>query len=219
MSVYFGEQASVASRTPTRVLPTPTATFSPPPPPPPPPKPSKTNVGAIVGGSVGGVFLLVAAIGGLWFCLRRKRNRQTEVPPMHPDVARVPSSMQGYSPDPKYSIGTLSAHSPPSTARSPDLSSHQKTDSITHSSPYAPPSPVQPEYSYHHPAHGQPATYYPPPDASRIGEVARSHGHEMPAADSLASHEMPTVRSPEVADIVQPRPVRKEVGSGQANIT
>jgi hypothetical protein len=214
VSVYFGEQASVASRTPTRVLPTQTATFSPPPP---PPKPSKkTNIGAIVGGSVGGVVLLIIAISGLWFCLRRKMN---QVPPVHPKVTSVPSLMQGYSSDPKHFMGILSPHSPPNTVRSPNLSTHQTTESITHSSPYTTPPPVQPEYSYHHPAHGQPpATYYPPPDASRIGTAARIHSHEMPAANSQASHEMPTVRSPEAASIVQPRPVRKEVAHGQTNL-
>jgi hypothetical protein len=221
VSVYFGEQASVASRSPTRIIPTPTAIPPPPPPPPPPPKPSKkTNIGAIVGGSVGGVVLLIIAVGGLWLCLRRKRNQQTQVSSEHPEVTSVPSSMQGYSPDPKHSMGILLPHSPPSTARSPNLSTHQTTDSITHSSPYTTPPPVQPEYSYHHPAHGQPpTTYYPPPDASRIGAVARIHSHEMPAANSQASHEMPTVRSPEAASVVQPRPVRKEVGHGQTNLT
>ena len=164
--------------------------------------------------------VLIIAISGLWFCLRRKRNQQTQVPPVHPDVTSVPSSMQGYPPDPKYSMGFSSVHSPPSTARSPNLSTHQKTDSITHSSPYTTPPPVQSEYSYHHPAHGQPpTTYYPPPDTSRIGAVARIHSHEMPAANSLASHEMPTVRSPEAANIVQPWPVRKEVSHGQTNVS
>jgi len=202
VAVYFGEQASVASRTPTRIIPTPTAIL--PPPPPPPPKPSKkTNVGAIVGGTVGGVVLLVIAISGLLFCLRRKRNGQTQASSAYPDITSVPSPIQGYSSDPKYSV------------------SPQQADSITHSSPYTTPPPVHPEYSYHHPAHGQPPkTYYPPPlDANRAGAVPRTHSHEMSAADSLASHEMPTVRSPEAINIVQPRPVRKEVGSSESNVS
>ena len=214
MSVYFGEQASVATRTPTRVLPTQTATL--PPPPPPPPKPSKkTNIGAVVGGAVGGVVLLVIAISGL-FCLRRKRNRQTQASSAHPDVTGMPPSMQGYPSDPKYSVLVTSPHSPPSTVHSPDLSTHQQADSITHSSAYTPPPPVQPEYSYHHPAHGQPPIpYYPPPNASRPSAAARTRSHEMPTINSLASHEMPTVRSPEATNIVQPRLVRKEVGHGE----
>lgn len=200
MSVYFGEQASIASRTPTRIIPTPTATLLPPPLP--PPKPSKkTNVGAVVGGTVGGVILLIIAIGGLLFYLRRKGNRQTQASSAHPDITR-----QGYVSDPKYSI---SPYSPP------------QADSVTHSSPYTTPPPVHPEYSYHHPAHGQPPkTYYPPPlDANRAGAVPRTQSHEMSAADSLASHEMPTVRSPEAINIVQPRPVRKEVGSSESNVS
>jgi hypothetical protein len=203
VAVYFGEQASVASRTPTRIIPTPTAT-PPPPLPPAPPKPSKkTNVGAVVGGTVGGVALLIIAISGLLFCLRRKRNRQTQASSAHPGVTSVPSSRQGYPSDPKYSV------------------SPQQADSITHSSPYTTPPPVHSEYSYHHPAHGQPPIlYYPPPlDASRAGAVARAPSHEMPAANSPASHEMPTVRSPEAIKIVQPRPVRKEVGSGESNVS
>ena len=194
MAVYFGEQASVASRTPTRIIPTPTA---PPPPPPPPPKPSKkTNIGAIVGGTVGGVVLLIVAISGLLFCLRRKRNRQTQASSARPDITRVPSSTQGYSSDPKYSVSP-------------------------HSSPYTPPPPVHPEYSYRHPAHGQPPIpYYPPPlDASCTGAVARPHSHEMPTVNSSVSHEMPTVRSPDTINVVQPRPVRKEVGSSVSNVS
>lgn len=204
MAVYFGEQASVASRTPTRIIPTPT---SPPRPPPPPQKPSeKTNIGAVVGGTVGGVVLLIIAICGLLFCLRRKRNRQTQASSARPDITSVPSSRQGYPSDPKYSV---SPHLP------------QQADSITYSSPYTTPPPVHSEYSYHHPAHGQPKIlYYPPPlDASRAGAVARAPSHEMPAANSPASHEMPTVRSPEAIKIVQPRPVRKEVGSGESNVS
>jgi hypothetical protein len=219
VSVYFGEQASVASRTPTRIIPTPTAS----PPPPPPPKPSKetTNIGAVVGGTVGGVVLLIVAISGLLFCLRRKRNQKPQASSAHPDITSMPSPIQGYLSDPKYS---MSPRSPPSTARSPNLSAHRQEDSITHSSPYATPPPAQPEYSYHHPAHGQrPIPYYPPPlgasDASRAGAVSQTHSHEMPAANSLASHEMPTVRSPEGINIVQPRPVRKEVGSSVSNVS
>lgn len=206
MAVYFGEQASVASRTPTRIIPTPTAVL-PPPPPPPPPKPSgKSNIGAIVGGTVGGVVLLIIAISGLLFYLKRKRNRQTQASSAHPDITRVPSSTRGYVSDPKYPV---SPHLP------------QQADYIAHSSSYTTPPPVHPEFSYHHPAHGQPPIpYYPPPlDVSRAGAVARTHSHEMSVANSLASHEMPTVRSPEAINIAQPRPVRKEVGSGESNVS
>jgi hypothetical protein len=212
VSVYFGERASAASRTPTRIIPTPTASL------PPPPKPSKkANIGATVGGTVGGVVLLIIAISGLLFCLKRKRN-QTQASSAHPDITSLPSPMQGYLSDAKYSV---SPRSPPSTGRSPNLSTHRQTDSITHSSPYTTPPPVQPEYSYHHPAHGQPPIpYYPPPlDVGHAGAVAQTHSHEMPAADSLASHEMPTVRSPETINIVQPRPVRKGVGSSVSNVS
>jgi hypothetical protein len=216
VAVYFGEQASLASRSPTRVLPTQTATPVPPPAPTPTPPPhsNKSNIGAIVGGTVGGVAVLIIAICGFLFCLRRrKRNQQNQAPLTHPEVTSLPPSMHGYSSDPKYSVVATSPHSPPSTARSPNLSSHQQADSITHSSPYATPPPVQPEYSYHHPAHGQsPIPYYPPPDASHVHAVARTQSHEMSGVHSPASHEMPTVRSPQAANVVQPKPLRVEVG-------
>jgi hypothetical protein len=214
VAVYFGEQASVPSRTPTRVLPTQTAAPTPPPTPTPnPPKPSKSNIGAIVGGTVGGVAILIIAVCGLLLCLRRrKRNRQTQASLAHPDVTSVMSSMHGHLSDPKYSVVVTSPHSPPSTVHSPNFSTHQ-ADSITQSSPYATPPPVQPEYPYHHPAHGQPAVvYYPPPNASRASAVGRTHSHEMPAVMSPGSHEMPTARSPEATNIAQPRPLRVEVG-------
>lgn len=218
MAVYFGEQASLASRSPTRVLPTQTATPVPPPAatPTPPTQSHKSNIGAVVGGTVGGAAVLIIAICGFLFCLRRrKRNQQTQAPSSHPDVTSLPSSMHGYPSDAKYSVAVTSPHSPPSTARSPNLSTHQQADSITHSSPYATPPPVQPEHSYHHPAHDQsPIPYYPPPppDASRVNAVGRTHSHEMPGTHSSPSHEMPTVRSPQVANVARPKPLRLEVG-------
>jgi hypothetical protein len=209
VAVYFGEQVSLASRTPTRVLPTQTPTPAPPPPPAPtPPEQSKkSNIGAIVGGTVGGVVVLVIVICGFLFCLRRrKRNRQIRAASAYPEgVTTMQSSMHGYPSDPKHSVTATPPHSPPSTVHSPSLSTHQQqAGSITHSSPYATPPPAQPEPMYHHPAHDpSPIPYYPPPsNASRVDSVPRTHSHEMPAVRSPASHEMPTVRSPEATNFI-----------------
>jgi hypothetical protein len=218
VAVYFGEQVSLASRTPTRVLPTQTAVPAPPPTPAPkPPQQSKkNNIGAIVGGTVGGVVALLIVICGFWFCFRRrKRHQQTRVPAAYPDGTIVQSSMHDYPSDPKYASVATPPHSPLSTIHSPNPSTHQQAGSVTHSSPYTTPPPAQPEQLYHHPAHGQsPRPYYPPPsDASHADAVPRTHSHEMPAVRSPASHEMPTVRSPEATNLVQPMLLRPEVGN------
>jgi len=144
---------------------------------------------------------LVVAIWALWFCLRRrKRNRQNEAPSAHAEVISAPSPTHGYASEPKYSVVT-SPH-PSGTVGSPDLSSYSPGHSFTRPSPYTTPPPVQSNYSSYHPAHApQPMQYYPPPDASR------------PEGRQSQSHEMPTIRSPEAANIVQPRPMRLD-GSG-----
>ncbi|TKA45690.1 hypothetical protein B0A49_12057, partial [Cryomyces minteri] len=76
LAVYFTRQASVATRTPTRAIPTSTASAtghststangS--------PEPSHT--GTIAGGVVGGTVFLVLLLVSIVFCLRRRRNKE-----------------------------------------------------------------------------------------------------------------------------------------------
>jgi hypothetical protein len=218
LPVYFNQRAQFTARTPTRVIPTPTSS---PKPTPKPEEKKKSNVGAIAGGVVGGVVLL-AAIAFLVFWIMRKKRRAnqgpktSEPPPPPPGVAVMPSPLSPpYPTDPKYSVIS-------STPLSPDLTSKSPVQSFTHSSPYTTPPPPQPIY---HPAHVPPpmpssnyigtpvdpnaplpmsieqhqqnTAYYPPPGFGR------------PEAQSVQSHEMPTVRSPDAHEqIIQPFPMK-----------
>jgi hypothetical protein len=194
VSVYFGEQASFTSRTPTRSIPTPTVspTRPPPPPPPPPPKPTPSHTGAIVGGVVGGVAFFILVFLLIWYCMKRRRTQPNQVPAAQSE---------------KYSV---SSPGPPSTVGSPSLPGHQVYPVYPRQSPPVGMPPPQPEYPYYLPGYGPPPmAYYPgyqfhpqpayPPVDNRPPEVARA-----------TSHEMPTVKSPDVPDIIQPVPVRSE---------
>lgn len=225
-AVYFGSKASFAARTPTRTLPTATAS----PTPTPEPK-KKKNIGAIVGGVCGGVAALLIIAVLVWFCMRRRRKNKMNTaavagPP--PDMTPVSPSMTPYEMGEKYSV-TASA-SAPSTSRigSPTASSHLHTDPNQRSSVQSSPGPmqqsgypysqpalgyqamqyqpdtVQPAQPYHHPAHHRPTMvpYYPPPEAHR------------PEATRIQSHEMPTVRSPEVREVYHPQPTRPDGTTG-----
>ncbi|KZM21117.1 hypothetical protein ST47_g7743 [Ascochyta rabiei] len=79
LSVYFGTTASAAPRTASKILPaaaTATSTSQ---------TKSKSNTGAIAGGVVGGVITLVAVIGIVFFCLRRRRRNK----PIEPNRAEL----------------------------------------------------------------------------------------------------------------------------------
>jgi len=187
VSVYFGEQASFTSRTPTRFIPTPTV--SPTPPPPPPPTPAPSHTGAIVGGVIGGVAFLFFVFLLIWYCMRRRRTQANQVPAAQSE---------------KYSVSTPG---PPSTVGSPSLPGQQEY--FRQLLPVEMPPP-QTGYPYYHPGYGPPPMgYYPsyqfhpqpayPPVDNRPPDVAR-----------VTSHEMPTVKSPDVPDIIKPMPVRSE---------
>jgi hypothetical protein len=188
MAVYFGEKATFASRTPTRTLPTRTATPTPsrhPPPPPSPPPPKSRNIGAIVGGTLGGIAVLLLAIGLIWFCLRKHKSRDkgTSPPPPPP----------GYISDEKQSV---TSPAPPSSVGSPSITGgySRQSPSITTQPPT--------EHPYYHPAHIQPSQF------------GREHVYPAPAdrheAARVTSYEMPTVKSPQAPDIIEPKPIRGE---------
>jgi len=95
LAVYFAQQASVASRTPTRSIPTPTNTTSPINTAPSHKKKS-LSTGAIVGIAIGGALFLIALfVAG--FCLIR-RHRRKQPPPSPaiyhtaPDYSQMPQS-------------------------------------------------------------------------------------------------------------------------------
>ncbi|KIW89467.1 uncharacterized protein Z519_09623 [Cladophialophora bantiana CBS 173.52] len=242
LSVYFGEKAVFTSRTPTRALPTATAT-SPSPKPSPPSPSKKTNIGAIVGGAVAGTVALLLAIGIACLCVRRHKKAKNNQPNPAAGATPVPGAAQPFpptSPRAQYVINekhSTTVASPGSTSRVGSPSDQQ------HSSQYStpPPPPSQhPEYpSYYYaaaPAPGgpgsQPTTHYYPV------VVASGQQHQQPYAypavqgavpmpmpmpfyppppepSRMESHEMPTVRSPEIIQVHQPRPLRPPEGLGE----
>jgi hypothetical protein len=121
------------------------------------------------------------------------------------DHTSLPSSTVGYNNDQKYSVVGS-----PSSANIP---THNQPDLVRNSSPYSTPPPVQPEHPYHHPAHGQsPIQYYPPPGQPNHP----AHGQPPtslypPDAARTWTHEMPTVKSPEVTEVTQPGLLRPSV--------
>ncbi|OAP65479.1 hypothetical protein AYL99_01451 [Fonsecaea erecta] len=240
LSVYFGEKAVVSSRTPTRALPSATAT-PPPPTPTPTHRPSKkTETGAIVGGTVGGVAALVLAIAIVWFCVRRYKKKK-KANQAGPATTPVPGVAQAFSPtslQPQYVVEkhSTTVGSPGSTTSRVGSPSDQ-----LHSSQYSTPPPPPPPTLMPHPDY--PNYYYaataplpgqqqqPPPPPTHYYPVAipgqQQHGmfaypaqggqpmagpmpFYPPPADPIRtqSHEMPTVRSPEIVQVHQPKPVR-----------
>jgi len=221
LSVYFAEEASFTARNATRTIPTPTSTPTPPPTIiPNPPHKKSSSLGPIAGGVVGGIVLL-AALALLAFCLIRKKRRTRGVqPPTKPQGAPHDMSVhtsQPYESEGKYSVLTTShPTSPPPPSASP-VNSYGRSSSYT----TPPPQHANPNY---HPAHVPPpmplqidpnaplpmsyqqyqqnSAFYPPPEAGR------------PEPPSVQSHEMPTIRSPEVdPNTIQPIPLRGPYGS------
>jgi hypothetical protein len=77
------------------------------------------------------------------------------------------------------------------------------------------PPPVQPEYPYHHPAHGQsPMQYYPPPGQPNHPACGQSLAPLYPpGAVRTRTHEMPTERGPEAIEVTQPVLLKPSVGN------
>lgn len=178
MATYFGQLAPFASRTPTRVLPTQTVI-----PVPATPPSKKINIGAIVGGVLGGVAVLAAGL--IFFFLRkRKRNHQPQPTstPTHTDYSSVQSPPSNFATKSKFTVVNPDYTSP---VCSPNLSSHSPIHPYAHSPPHSTPLPALHTQPTYHPAHvPEPMEHYPRPDGRR------------PNLAHLGSSEMPTVRSP-----------------------
>ncbi|RDW91632.1 hypothetical protein BP5796_02797 [Coleophoma crateriformis] len=93
LAVYFTQQASVASRTPTRAIPTPSATQS-------SSSSSKTlSSGAIAGIAVGAAVVFIAVLIGAWVCIRRRRRDMPKPSPAS-DFSNVHEQPYPYTPSP-----------------------------------------------------------------------------------------------------------------------
>lgn len=186
-----------------------------------PATPSKTNVGAIAGGVVGGILVLISVLAFAVFCLRRRR-RQNKV--AEPTLSTNPASQQHEMQAEKY-VATPTTASYPSGFPSPNM----------HTPGYSPQnSPSPPSWSEHHTSstyhqdsppmpqhvwtgwnqqrghdmgsqempiqHASQQPYYPPPqDPSQSpAKYAHTASVELPSIRSPANEasEMPELRSP-----------------------
>jgi hypothetical protein len=220
LSVYFGQKAQFASRTPTRYIPpsaTPTATSSPTPTPAPKPK---SNIGAIVGGVVGGVVGLIIIGVAVFFCLRRRKQNnagggtgaarpantalgETADSPRDGKIAMVSTGMG--SPISSHSHAS-SPHTTPAPGQAGPFASYQQPP-YSYQQPFYPVHMQQPGYGFqqYSPMGGSPPgamyapqPYFPPPEIQR--------------SSPPVSHEMPTAMSPGLHQVHRPMPQRVDTG-------
>ncbi|KAI9802083.1 MAG: hypothetical protein M1833_002004 [Piccolia ochrophora] len=220
LPVYFNQKASYTVRAPTRAIPSPTGD----PAPPPPNSTKKKNVGAIAGATVGAVVGLAALIILALILYRRRRNRKNHANahgPSGPMSINTSVSRGAPSPDidPKYPV--YSASQPNSPMGSPPMHSHSPIQ--PHGSPYG---TTPPNFAAYHQSHPSSTTsfrpHYSPPVPNADVGVPYHQPNEFPyypppestspGAERLNSHEMPTVRSPDAGNIVQPMPLRPDFG-------
>ena len=227
IGVYFEQKAIFTARTPTRAFPQHTAA----PLPPPKPKKKKSNTGAIAGGAVGGAVALLLIAGLAWFCIRKRSRRQKVASTQGTGPENASTTTTQYVMGEKYSVGSPNS----SRVASPSRQMHQHQDSIQQMSPYTTPPPVQPDqqypYPYYHPQPGnqpQPMSFYPyPMQASHLQQQYYHPAHgpppmsyymppnpQRPEIGREVSHEMPTIKSPEISEVHQPRPMRPEGEKG-----
>lgn len=177
LATYFTRQYKPSTRTPTRYILTPgAATTSAVPSPTPSMHTSKTNVGAIAGGAVGGVVFVAAIILLACLCLRwRSRRRQEQEPIGGGGAQQVSHMTEQHVPGSADSMRKPQAGSQgyPSPQGSPQFQdAHQHSHNWQPQQYYAPPPQAQP--------------YYPPPP------VAQRNDQSSPIS------ELPNVRSPPV---------------------
>ncbi|KAH6616281.1 hypothetical protein C7974DRAFT_41709 [Boeremia exigua] len=155
---------------------------------------SDSNVGAIAGGTVGGVIALGTLAAIIFFLRRSKRRKQMYNEPEGPDMAQKPPAAYGTgSPTPAYS--------PPPVSWNGDPNYHQV------------PQTNNGEWAYQN-GSAYPQTYYPPPSDPSQGHQQMHQHHtsvELPGIGSPVSAELPHTRSPvynELPALHSPVPVR-----------
>ena len=178
---------------------------------------SEPNVGAIAGGTVGGVVALVALIAIVIFCLRR-RKRSAAAPhhQLELDTA-AKSELDGQQKHgTRYAIspgGVPSMSSAP--AYSPQGSPSYGTNSWNGSQQYYQDSPPHQDGSWNHQtAFSHQQVYYPPPsEASQPPKHLHESSAELPEVRSPINAELSNIQSPthaELPDVKSPMPLRAD---------
>lgn len=185
------------------------------------PASSGPNVGAIAGGTVGGVVALVALITIVLLCLRRRRRNKA---PPHAQTeidSNNKSELDGFQKsNVNYTAsegGTVVSSMTSTTAYSPQASPPYGTNSWSGSQHYYRGSPPhQGDEWAHQAAYPHQQTYYPPPhDPSCSPKYPHEISVELPDVRSPANAELSDVRSPmnaELPDLRSPRPLRAHGG-------
>lgn len=200
--MYFKTTASAAPRTASRIIPatsTPSPTSQ---------SKSGSHTGAIAGGVVGGVVGFAAIVALVFFCLRRRKNRQAEPNPA--ELAHDPETdphnpTMAQKSGANYSVHGSSMHSPmvEAPAYSPQGSTAAPNPWNGEQHPanlYQGTSPHQPNND-EWPQHGiyaRPQPYYPPPsDPSQFKQQSpQDVSVELPSTGTPAIAELPHLRSP-----------------------
>lgn len=179
---------------------------------------NNTNVGAIAGGTVGGVLAIAIISGLLFLCLRRRRKQKTggsseTTPDNTLDPHRHDKTPQDTTHDTMSQASTVPPYKGHSPAYSPQpLSPPQgwlSDQSYTHSNPHGP--PLSGEWSQQA-AYPHQQTFYPPPSQSPAYPRLHEISAELPDVRSPANAELSDVRSPlvgELPDVEFPKPMRE----------
>ena len=123
LAVYFTQRAAVASRTPTRAIPTPSATKTTSPTSSPSSK--KLSTGAIAGIAVGGAVVLIALLlGGCCLIRRRRKTRENAQPAYNPALIHPHDPGSPYH-HPHYQPTPLPTNSPPAELSASNVQMHQ----------------------------------------------------------------------------------------------
>lgn len=182
---------------------------------------SGPNVGAIAGGTVGGVIALVAIIAVMFLCLRiRRRQQGKHSQPEELDsnpTAELGSTAMTQKPAVDYAVsegGTLCPSSTTTPAYSPQASPPPPSMSWHGEQVYQQSPPLQAGEWTHSSVHSYSQTYYPPPpDPSQPPKQLSplQLSAELPGIQSPISAELSEVRSPtnaELPELGSPIPVR-----------
>lgn len=166
---------------------------------------SGPNIGAIAGGTVGGVIALIALITIVLLCLRRRRSKQAA--PNQPDLdpnatPELDAPTASQKPFANYSVSdgiTMPPSTTPTPAYSPQASPPPASNSWTAEQHYyrGPPPHHGGDWTHQSGQTYRLPYYPPPPDSSTAKQMdPRDISAELPEVRSPANGELADVRSP-----------------------
>ncbi|UPX11151.1 uncharacterized protein EKO05_0001773 [Ascochyta rabiei] len=168
---------------------------------------SGPNVGAIAGGTVGGVVALVALISTIFFCLHCRHSREAPNQSQTELDSNTKSELDGFhKSNPSHTGsegGTEMSSTGSATSCSPQFSLPHGTNSWNRNQAYYQVSPPQRGEEWTQ----QGAYYPPPPDLSQAYKHPHEISAELPEARSPVNAELSDLSSPAYADLPDSRGV------------